>query len=153
MTTDLEDHDKRIERLEAENISLRKDVDILKGLAHKQQLELDRMRTKQADQTAHNMKQNVIIHGIVIDKDGAGTINYKEVAKKFLTDTLGLESVEIKDIYKAHEHGNDIVIKVDWNLREKIFAKVYAGALKDKKNSKNFKYFVSEQLPESLNRF
>ncbi len=68
---------------------------------------------------------------------------------EFLTDILGVENVDIKDIFVAHEMGNDIIIKVSWELKEKIFDRVYDGALKDKKNEKDVKYFVSEQLPES----
>ncbi len=149
VSTDVEDHQERIEQLEAENVSLRRDVDILKGLAQKQSVELNDLRMKLDDQTARSMKKNIIIRGIVVDKE-EGAVNYKTVAVSFLTDTLGLESVDVKEIYVAHEMGNDIIIKVSYDLKEQIFAKVFAGALTNKKNSKDGKYFVSEQLPESM---
>ncbi len=149
VSTDLEEHQERIEQLEAENVTLRRDVDILKGLAHKQSVELSDLRMKLDDQTARSMKKNIIIRGIVIDKE-EGPVNYKTVAVDFLTDTLGLENVDVKEIFVAHEMGSDIIIKVSYDLKEQIFAKVYTGVLTNKRNSKDGKYFVSEQLPESL---
>ncbi len=146
--TDSEDHRDRIEALEEENNILRRYVDILKGLAQKQSREIKGLRLKIDDQATRSMQDNVILSGIIVEE---GTKEFKPIAIEFLKETLGVENVDAKDIVKAHEMGKNIVIRVSYNLKERIFAKVYAGALKGKKNSKNVPYFVSEQFPESIN--
>ncbi len=146
--TDSEDHRDRIEALEEENSILRRDVDILTGLAQKQSREIKGLRLKIDDQATRSMQENVVISGILVAE---GTKEFKPIVIDFLTETLGVEDVDAKDIFKAHQMGNSIVIRVQWNLKERIMAKVYEGVLKGKKNSKKVPYFVSEQFPESIN--
>ena len=101
--------------------------------------------------TARNMKNNVIISGLV---ETGSQENCKELVTKFISDHYGIEPKE-HDILVAHRLGKKLsinpgpmVINCLYHLREKLLSN--SSCLKDVKNQLGDYYRVSRQLPEPL---
>lgn len=143
-----QDMNLRVETLETENRALKRDLKLIKGMLQKQHCETKNLSRRVLDQTARSMKQNLTINELIQSDDE----DCKVVVKEFFKDLLGVKA-DSKDIYVAHRLGSTgnsptMVVKLEWNLRESVMKNV--GKLKDRKNSKNQGYYISEQLPDGI---
>lgn len=139
--------EKRVDTLAKQMISLRKELDITKGLVHKQNKQIAALKEKQVNLIARSMASNITIAGI--KHDVPGDDDPKILVLDFLERELGVQLQDHEDIPIAHRLGayakgqhRPIVFRCPDSLKKRIFenTKKLAG--------KNFS--VNQQLPESL---
>lgn len=146
----LADHAKgsvdTISTMRAEVLALREELDITKGLVHKQNKQIIALKSKQAELIARSMSENLTVTGIKNDVPKADT---KILLLNFLSEHLEIELEDEEEITVVHRLGmpakgyhRSIVFKCPASLRSRIFdnARKLAG--------KNFS--INQQLPDSL---
>lgn len=138
--------DKKLDLLTAEVIQLREELDITKGLVHKQSKQISALRGKQTDLIARSMAENITIMGIEQDKPN---VDVKTLVLNFLSEELGVELEEDEVIPVAHCLGapvkgqhRPIVFKCPPSLRKRIFENTRKLAGKN--------YSINQQLPDVL---
>lgn len=146
--------DQRFEDLTAENAQLRDELDIVKGLVHKQSKQIDSLQHKLADQIARSMENNITISGILGDSAKIDEVGVRSQVELFLEEQLELE-IEDGEIIKAYHSGTYttekhrmIVATVTPNLKQRIFQN--ASKLKGKVNKDQLPFSINQQLPDLL---
>lgn len=147
--------DSRVDHLMKENNSLREELEVVKGILHKQAKQISTLQSRQVQQTARSMAENITISGIIGDSEQADASDAKLLAKAFLAEELEIEDEEQNGILVAHWLGQytkdkhrSIIIKVKPNLKTKILDNTHK--LATKKNPQDRPYSVNVQLPEML---
>lgn len=146
--------DTKYEDLQAENLQLRDELEIVKGVVSKQGKQIEILQHKQAEQTARSMANNVTISGILGDTEKADQMECKAHALNFLDDVMKLD-VEDEQVLSAQRFGlfvmdrhRPLVIKVTDKLYQKIFANT--NKLSKITNQEDRPYSVNPQLPDLL---
>lgn len=138
--------ESRVDLLTKEVIALREELDIAKGIIHKQSNQIAVLQNRQVDMTARSMAQNIVISGI---KGDAPDGDAKTDLLCFLDDELEVEPSENEAIQVVHRLGQfvrgshrPIVFRCPDSLRKRIFENTYKLAGKS--------FSVNRQLPEAL---
>lgn len=138
--------DTKIELLTAEVVQLREELDITKGLLHKQSNQIATLKSRQTDLIARSMAENITIVGIGNDKPNVDT---KTLVLGFLEDELGVVLEDEENIPIAHRigtstkgHHRPIVFKCPVSLKKRIFENTHKLAGK--------RFSVNQQLPDAL---
>lgn len=136
----------KMKLLTAEVLELREELDITKGLLHKQSKQIAALKAKQVDLIARSMSNNITIAGIDQDKPNMDT---KVLVESFLEDHLEVELEDNEQIPVAHRLGpptkgynRPVVFSCPPSLRSRIFQNT------GKLAGKNFS--VNRQLPDAL---
>lgn len=156
ITTHAKDSEQNFSRLIAENLKLRDELEIVKGVVHKQGKQIHVLQHRLADQTARSMANNITISGLLSDGPGLDTGDCRIVSSAFLVDELGIdEDVVENGLLLAHRLGiyvkdrhRAMVIKVTPDLAKIVFEN--AKKLKDKVNSSGGRFSINPQLPDML---
>ena len=74
------------------------DVEILKGLAQKQENEINLLKDKITKLTARSMSSNIVVSGIMESKQE----DSKKVVFQFITEIMELMEINESDILAAH---------------------------------------------------
>lgn len=148
------DADSRVDNLIKENASLREEIDVVKGVLHKQSKQIAALQGKQAHQTARSMAENITVGGIVGDSKEANNSDARMLVLAFLEEELEIE-VDPTEVFVTHWMGQyvkdrhrSVIMKVTPHLKTKILDNTYK--LAKKKNSLNKPFSVNVQLPEML---
>lgn len=147
--------DTKYEDLQAENLQLREELEIVKGVVTKQGKQIEALQYKQADQTARSMANNIAINGILGDTEKADLTENKVHVLTFLEEKLKLNIDDDEDVITAQRFGpfqegkhRPIVIKVTEKLAKRIFANT--SKLSKIRNDENKPYSVNPQLPDLI---
>lgn len=146
LATHAKDSLDKQETLTKEVIELREELDIAKGLIHKQSKQIKALKSKQVDLIARSMSENLTISGIKGDTNKADT---KALLHNFLEENLEIEIEEDEEIQVAHrlgtpskDHHRPVVFRCPIPLRKKIFGNVQKLAGKQ--------ISINQQLPDAL---
>lgn len=146
--------DTRVDSLMKENVGLREELEIVKGILHKQSKQISALQGKQAHQTARSMADNFIINGLLGDFAEADGGDARGLVEDFLHDTLEIEYEE-DQLLVVHWMGqfvrdrhHSIIIKVKPDLKKKILDNT--SKLAKKTNSRGHPFSVNLQLPDKL---
>lgn len=141
-----------IQSLMEENVQLRDELDVLKGIVHKLSNQLDTTNSKVHQLVAKSMEDNLVFTGILGDIPKA---NPRKQLQEFLTHEMGLYDIRDSDILTVYRMGQfkenktrPIVAHCVPELRRYIMNN--APTLKNRKNEKDGKYFINPQLPEAI---
>lgn len=144
--------DSRIQSLAEENLQLRDELDIIKGIVHKIAKQCDSSSGKINQLVARSMEDNLVITGILDD------IPKKSVRKqlhRFFQEEMELRNVNDADLLKVYRMGpredgrhRPILAQCTPDLRRYLLRN--APILRDKLNANGSKYYVNQQLPESV---
>lgn len=144
--------DERIQTLVEENLQLRDELDILKGVVHKMANQMQYSSQKLDQLIARSMSENLIITGILNDVPKA---NVRKQVQAFFMEQMELSNIPDRDIIDAYRLGQPvkdrarpIVVQCVEGLRQYILDN--ATKLRDKSNENGSKFFVNPQLPDSL---
>lgn len=135
-----------------------KDISVMQGILQKYSQKHQSAEHKLMDLTKRSMEQNLVLHAIEDPQDIAADEPQNSICKRavinFCKDLLQVDLSE-SEIWKAHRMGphhtdrvRPLVIKVTYRAKELIMENM--SKLKNKKNSKNQSYFISEQIPEGI---
>lgn len=154
----VKEDDTKFTDIIAENVKLRDEMEIVKGLLQKQSKQISALQGKLADQIARSMENNVVIAGITSDSSRPSEDEVKMQVSSFLAEQLEIEEndeEEIEGITKAYRVGQyikdkhrPIITTVTPALQKKIFDNT--GKLKEKVNDKGNPFSVNIQLPDML---
>lgn len=129
-----------------EMVAMREELEIAKGLIHKQSNQIRLLQARQADIVARSMSDNLTIAGI---KHDDGKSEDKILVANFLEKELEIDVDEFEEIQVAHRLGQftkgahrPIVFRCPPTLRKKIFENTYKLAGKD--------FSINQQLPEAI---
>lgn len=135
-----------------ENLQLRDELDVLKGIVHKLANQLDHTNSKVNQLVAKSMEDNLIFTGILGDAPKA---NLRKQLHDFFSHEMGLCDIRDADILSVYRMGiptkdrdRPIVAHCTPELRRYIMNN--APILKNRRNALGFKYFINPQLPESI---
>lgn len=144
--------DDGMQTLAEENLKLRDELDILKGVVHKMANQLDIANGKINQLVAKSMEDNLVITGVLDD------FPKKKVRKQvhqFFQEQLGLLNVRDDDILKVYRIGQPqqnrhraIMVHCTPELRRYIINN--SSNLRDRLNEEGGKYYINQQLPESI---
>lgn len=146
----------QMETLVAENLQLWDELEIIKGVVHKQGKQIKTLQTRLADQTARSMSENIVLGGILGDNSTADDIESRALALGFLMETMGLDTEVVENGLKSgsrmgtfsQKKHRPILIKVDPQLSKSIFGRT--ANLAGKQNEQGKAFSVNQQLPDSL---
>ena len=148
------DCEERVLKLTDENKQLRFELDMLKGLFIKMEMENTNLRRKVTTLTAKSMSSNILITGLCGDET---TENPTEVVIEFLEEKLDLDFSH-DSIKTARRIGNfslkpefprTMMIQVNESLMDLIMSN--KKKLRGKKNMHKKEYRISRQLPDEWN--
>ena len=148
----VENNKSKINQLETTVEKLNDDVATLKGIVQVQDTMLKECKDKITDLTARSMANNIVITGIMGDKEEGG--DCKPAVLTFLKDKMlmNIEDDEIKVAHRVGKFGGTkprpIVVRCVYKLKERLFS--YTKNLKGKTNSQGDYYNIRQQLPEPL---
>lgn len=144
--------DERIQTLSEENLQLRDELDLLKGIVHKVVNQMDGANGKINQLIAKSMEDNLVVTGVL------GDLSKKNARKQFhhfLREEMGLINIEDNDILKVYRIGQinenrarPLMVCCTPDLRRYILANSYV--LKDRLNEEGSKFYINQQLPESI---
>lgn len=147
--------DQRLTNITEENIKLRDELEIVKGLVHKQSKQISTLQSKLADQVARSMENNVTIAGILGDKPKVDTDELKAQVTNFLEESMEVDLEDDSEISQVRRLGayvkdkhRPIVVTVTQQLQKKIFENT--TKLKNKFNALDQPFSVNRQLPDLL---
>lgn len=146
--------DTRVDSLMKENISLKEELEVVKGILHKQSKQITALQGRQAHQTARSMADNIVFTGLLGDSSEADNTVAQALVTEFLEEKLEIE-FEQHDILVTHWMGQyvkdkhrPIITRVRPNLRKNILDNT--TKLANKLNEMGRPYSVNLQLPEML---
>lgn len=135
-----------------ENLQLRDELDVLKGIVHKLSNQLEHTNGKVSQLMAKSMEDNLIFTGILGDAPKA---NVRKQLHNFFIQEMSLHDVrdvDILSIYRmgipAKDKNRPIVAHCTPDLRRYIMNN--AAILKNRLNAIGAKFFINPQLPESI---
>lgn len=138
--------ENRVDVLTKEMVELRTELDITRGIVHKQSKQITALKAKQVDLIARSMADNVTISGIQQDKPD---VDSKTLVLNFLEEELEIELDSDEEISAAHRIGaptknsqRPIVFRCPTTLKKKIFQNTTKLAGKA--------FSVNQQVPDSL---
>lgn len=144
--------DSKIQSITEENLQLRDEVDVLKGIVHKVTNQIEMANSKIDNLYAKTMEGNLVISGIIGDKPRA---HPRRQIHEFMYDQLELSNVHDEDILDVYRIGQaeknknrPMIIQVTQELKKYILSNT--GKLKNKTNEEGGRFYVNPQLPESL---
>lgn len=142
----------RLTKLEADNQTLRKELDIVKGLLQREYFYRENLEKKVLDLTARSMSNNVTISGLQYNRGE----NCKEKVINFFERVMEIPC-NPAHVIVAHRIGIVdeksrfaplMIARVETELKETIFGNV--ANLRNKKNADGHYYYVNTQLPEAI---
>ena len=147
-----------VDDIAVEHDGIKFELEITKGLLHKQGLQIQQILEKLTDISARQMKDNLTITGLVEPQNGQGEEDNEEdceaVVTTFLKEQLEIEAGS-QQILVAHRIGEKtssrdrpMVVRCHPKLRQKVLNK--KKTLNKKTNSKGRPYYVNQQVPEAL---
>lgn len=146
LASNAQDSSEKQSLMTRELIDLREELDIAKGLIHKQSKQIKELKSKQTDLIARSMADNITITGIKGDENKADT---RSQVHAFLEEELELEIDDFDQIPVVHRLGaptkgfhRPVVLKCPPKLRKEIFENVTKLA------GKNFS--INQQYPEAI---
>lgn len=147
------DSGQAIQSLMEENVQLRDELDVLKGVVHKISNQLDSTNGKVNNLIAKSMEDNLVFTGILGDAPRAKP---RQQLHEFLAQEMGLMDIRDYDIISVYRMGppgknnsnRPIVAQCTPELRRYIMNN--APILKHRKNAQNGKYYINQQLPEAI---
>lgn len=152
MIEHVKEADSNIESIKQENLQLRDEVDILKGIVHKLSSQVEVANSKIDNLFAKTMEGNLIITGILQDKIKANT---RRQVHQFLYQQLEVPNVHDEDLLDVYRIGHpepgksrSIVIQCTQELKNYILRNT--GKLHNKLNEEGGKFYINPQLPEAL---
>lgn len=156
VTSHAQDVETRYSKLVSENLQLRDELEIIKGVVHKQGKQISVLQTKLADQVARSMANNITISGLVGDHPKQDAAECRALVESFLTEELELnEEMVENNLIVAHRIGSYVknkhrtmVIKVRESLAGSIFGNT--SKLRGKLNEQDRSFSVNPQLPDML---
>lgn len=144
--------DSRIQTMMEENVQLRDEVEILKGVVHKLSNQLETANSKINGLVAKSMEDNLIFTGILQDVPKK---NPRRQLHQFFNDELGMSDIRDKDLLSVFRLGQPnsnkaraIVAHCTPELRRYIM--INAPILKHRRNSNGEKFYINQQLPEAI---
>lgn len=144
--------DQAIQSIMEENLQLRDELDVLKGIVHKLSNQLDITNSKVHQLVAKSMEDNLVFTGILGD---APKSNPRKQLHDFLLNEMGLYDVRDSDLLSVYRMGQPgknknrpIVAHCVPELRRYIMNN--APILKNRKNQADGKYYINPQLPEAI---
>lgn len=144
--------DKSLQEIMEENLQLRDELDILKGVVHRITRQLDVANSKINTLLTKSMEDNLIFTGILDDlpkKDPRQQLHAFLYHKMHLTDIYDSDIISVYRLGKpAKDKNRAIVAQCTPNLRRYI--QKNQAALKDQLNSQGGKFFINQQLPEAV---
>lgn len=141
---------ERCTALENQNDTLRREVDILKGVVHRQDIHISSLNNKVTFLTARSMEKNLVISGIEEFRNPVKE-NCRITVADFLREKMDLNGEpDIKSAYRigviVPDKPRQIVIRCTTPMKEWIQKNL--GKLKGKRNQLGKGYFITTQLPE-----
>lgn len=144
--------DQALQTLTEENLQLKDELDILKGVVHKLSNQLDSANSKINQLVAKSMEDNLIISGVLDD------LPKKKVCAQihqFLFQQVELPDVRDNDILKVYrigqpENGKHRAIMLQCTADLRRYIMTHAPNLKDKTNQQGGKFYINQQLPEAI---
>lgn len=140
--------------LTADNLQLREELEIVKGVVSKQGKQIASLQNRLADQVARSMENHLIISGILNDSRDADDIECIALFVNFAEEQLEIEC-EREEISAAYRYGlydekraRPMVIKVTEELKRKIFRNT--PKLGSKTNANDRPFSVNPMLPDQL---
>ena len=149
--TRLEDDSTTVQAIKEENKTLKKELEITKGILEKQSVEIDSLKSKITAINAKSMKSNITISGLPEEEDE----HCIDTATQFFQDEMGLivESHMIKKAYRIgqkkpemKERTRMMVVTLNSDFRDTVLSN--KKNLKGKKNKYDKFYSVDTQLPD-----
>ena len=154
VTSDITTMKKEIQSASANLEALQVEQATNKCIMQRQSNQLKTINSKVAMLTKKSMEKNITISNL--EGDCGKDEKVKENVLEFLRTTLEIDAEE-HEIFVAHrtgKHKDDqkrprlIVARLKYELKERIFENI--KNLKGKTNSKNAKYYINKQLPDSI---
>lgn len=144
--------DDAIQQLTAENLELRDELDILKGVVDKMANQLDTANSRINQLTAKSMEDNLVISGILEDLPKK---SLRSQVHQFFQEEMALNNINDYDIIKVYrigkyEKGRNRPILVQCTPELRRYIMINAPLLKDKVNTRGAKFYINQQLPESI---
>lgn len=144
--------DKSLQDMMEENVQLRDELDILKGVVHKMSRQLDVANSKINILLTKAMKDNLIFTGILDDipkKDPRQQLHAFLYHKMHLTDIYDSDILSVYHLGKpAKDKNRAIVAQVTPNLRRYI--QKNQSILRDQVNEQGGKFYINQQLPDAV---
>lgn len=141
-----------IQNLVEENIQLREELDMLKGVVHKISKQLGTANSKIDQLVVKSMEDNLVFTGIL---DDLPKKNPRKQLHEFLYNVMGLCDVRNADLFAVYRMGQPakdrnrpIVAQCSTDLRRYIQAN--ASILKNRTNEVGAKYYINQQLPDAV---
>lgn len=135
-----------------ENIQLRDELDVLKGVVHKLSNQITSSNQKVNQLVAKSMEDNLVFTGILEDVPKA---NPRKQLQEFFRNIMNLYDIRDADIFSVYRMGQSakgkhrpIVAHCSPELRRYIMN--HASILKSRKNDRDGKYYINPQLPEAI---
>lgn len=144
--------DDRIQSLTEENLQLRDELDLLKGIVHKISNQVQSADGKLNKLVAKSMEDNLVITGIL---DDFPKRNPRKQVHQFFHEELGLRNVSDSDVLKVFRVGKQqegrhrpLMLNCTPDLRRYLMAS--APSLKGRTNSNGGSFYINQQLPEAI---
>lgn len=149
----LEQTQKRMANLLAENKKMAGDLLTAQGLLQRYSQKIRTMEGKILDLTRRGMEQNVVIHGLE-EKPKPNEEDCFATVLEFTDKFLGI-NLDEADVWKVYRFGKlrkdrarPMFVKLSYYGKDNVMDHV--SALKGRKNHHGQSYFVSEQVPEGI---
>lgn len=146
------DNEKAFQNIIEENIQLREEVDMLKGIVYKMSKQLDSASTKIDQLVVRSMEDNLVFTGILGDQPKK---NPRKQLHEFLYNEMGLTDVrdiDILSVYRMRKPDKNkdrpIVAHCATDLRRYIMRN--ASILKHRMNGEGGKFYINQQLPDAI---
>lgn len=144
--------DKSIQDIMEENVQLRDELDVLKGVVGKMSKQLDVANSKINMLLTKSMEDQLIFTGILDDfpkKDPRQQLHAFLYHKMHLTDIYDSDILSVYRLGKpAKDKNRAIVAHCTPNLRRYI--QKNQAALRDQTNDQGGKFYINQQLPEAV---
>lgn len=144
--------DESLQSVMEENVQLRDELDILKGIVHKMSRQLDVANSKINTLLTKSMEDNLIFTGIL---DDLPKKDPRQQLHRFLYHTMNLTDIYDSDILSVYRLGKPaqnknraIVAHCTPALRRYI--QNNQSILRDKLNGEGGKFFINQQLPDAV---
>lgn len=143
---------KNLQTMMEENVQLRDEVEILKGIVHKLSNQLEITNSKVAQLVANSMEDNLIFTGILEDLPKR---NPRNQLHQFFNEELGITDIRDRDLLKVYRIGQPekgwnrpIIAFCTTELRRYILSQ--APLLKNRTNAQGANFYINQQLPEAI---
>lgn len=141
--------DDKVVDLVGIQVDVRDELDILKGIVHKQNKQIQSLQNKLNDQVLRSMENNITLSGLLGDVPKADT---KNQVMRFISEKmeLGFNPNDILEAYRVgppmKEKSRMVLIQCTPQLRKFLMSNT--EALMNKFNDKGEKFYMNIQVPE-----